>query len=227
MNLSGKRIVITGAFGGLGKQVVTMALAAGATVAAVDFAPAEGQPAQTNLLHFGGVDLSRAEAGAEVFAQAAAAMGGIDGLVNLAGGFTWETFAGSSVDSWDKMYAINVKTAVIACQSALPLLSAGASIVNVSANSALKAPMGVAAYTASKAGVAKLTESMADELKGKVRVNAVLPTIIDTPINRKDMPDADFSSWVAPEELGHVILFLLSPQASAVTGALLPVAGRV
>jgi NAD(P)-dependent dehydrogenase (short-subunit alcohol dehydrogenase family) len=83
------------------------------------------------------------------------------------------------------------------------------------------------AYTASKAGVLKLTESMAQELKGRVRVNAVLPSIIDTAPNRADMPKADFSTWVKPEDLAKVMLFLASDDARDVTGALLPVTGRV
>ncbi|MNR54047.1 3-oxoacyl-[acyl-carrier-protein] reductase FabG1 [compost metagenome] len=88
--------------------------------------------------------------------------------------------------------------------------------------------MGMGAYAASKAGVARLTESLAEELKDTaVTVNAVLPSIIDTLQNRADMPDADFSRWVAPAELAAVILFLLSTEASAVTGALIPVSGRV
>ena len=229
MNLAGKRIVVTGAFGSLGKQVVTMALAAGAKVAAVDYAPAEGQQQQDGLVLLGGADLTSVESAQAAFAEAKQQLGGIDGLVNIAGGFAWETFAGSGVDTWDKMYNINLRTAVIACQSAVPFMleETGAAIVNISANSALMSEMGVAAYTASKAGVAKLTESLADEFKAKIRVNAVLPTIIDTPVNRNDMPDADYSAWVSPQELGNVILFLLSPEASAVTGALLPVKGRV
>lgn len=83
------------------------------------------------------------------------------------------------------------------------------------------------AYAASKAGIAKLTESLAEELKGKVTVNAVLPSIIDTPANRADMPDADFGKWVRPEDLAEAMLFLASKKSRAITGALLPVTGGV
>jgi len=107
------------------------------------------------------------------------------------------------------------------------LIESSGAIVNVGAVSALKAGAGMGAYAASKAGVHKLTESMAQELKGRVRVNAVLPSIIDTPANRKDMPDADFKTWVRADDLANVMLFLASDDARAVTGALLPVAGEV
>jgi 3-oxoacyl-[acyl-carrier protein] reductase len=82
-------------------------------------------------------------------------------------------------------------------------------------------------YAAAKSGVHRLTEALAEELKGKVAVNAVLPSIIDTPANRKDMPDADFSRWVTPDDLSEVIMFLASDRARAVTGALVPVTGGV
>ena len=92
---------------------------------------------------------------------------------------------------------------------------------------ALQAGAGMGAYAASKAGVHRLTEALAVEWKGKITVNAVLPSIIDTPANRASMPKADFGKWVTPQELAEVILFLASDAASAVTGALLPVSGRV
>lgn len=229
MSYSGYRIAITGAFGTLGQAVVAMALEAGARVAAIDYATASPLQQRDGLHILGGVDLTSAEGARQAFAQAADALGGLDSVVNIAGGFVWETFAGSTIESWDKMYSINVRTAVNSLQAALPWLlqDSRASVVNISANSALKSGMGVAAYTASKAAVAKLTESLADEFKGRIRVNAVLPSIIDTPVNRADMPAADFSSWVSPDELARVILFLISPSASAVTGALIPVVGRV
>ena len=100
-------------------------------------------------------------------------------------------------------------------------------IVNVGAMGALQAGSGMGAYAASKAGVHRLTEALAAEWKGRITVNAVLPSTIDTPANRASMPRADFTKWVTPQELAEVILFLVSDAASAVTGALLPVSGRV
>ena len=100
-------------------------------------------------------------------------------------------------------------------------------IVNIGAMGALQAGAGMGPYAASKAGVHRLTEALAAEHKGKITVNAVLPSTIDTSANRASMPKADFSKWVTPQELADVILFLVSDAASAVTGALIPVAGRV
>jgi NAD(P)-dependent dehydrogenase (short-subunit alcohol dehydrogenase family) len=126
------------------------------------------------------------------------------------------------------MYALNVKTAANMCHAAIGALTASKGrIVNVGANAAHKAAAGMGPYTASKAGVHRLTEALAEELKGTVAVNAVLPSIIDTPTNRADMPDADFGAWVTPAQLAAVILFLSSNEASAVTGALVPVTGKM
>jgi 3-oxoacyl-[acyl-carrier protein] reductase len=131
--------------------------------------------------------------------------------------------------SWQRMYELNVLTALNASRSAIPHLVASGSgrIVNVGAIGALQAGSGMGAYAASKAGVHRLTEALAAEWKGKITVNAVLPSIIDTPVNRSSMPNAEFAKWVTPEELANVILFLASDAASAITGALLPVSGRV
>jgi len=230
MILANKVVAITGAFGTLGRAVAQAAAAQGARVAMLDRAPAPAEGLPAGALALGGVDLTSAESANTALNTVAQKFGGLDALVNVAGGFRWETLEGGSLETWDLMYNLNVRTAVAATKAALPhLLQRGAGrIVNVGAMAATKAAAGMGAYTASKAGVAKLTEALAEELKEKnITVNAVLPSIIDTAPNRTDMPKADFSKWVKPEELGGVIVFLLSPQASAVTGALIPVANRV
>lgn len=231
--MQGRKIVITGGFGTLGAAVARAAVARGARVALVDFAanaPADlaaglGQGA----IIIPGADLSDPSLAGTAIARAAGGLGGIDVLLNIAGGFVWQTLQDGDPGAWDKMFRLNLQTCANASRAALPplLASGSGAIVNVGANAALKAAAGMGAYAASKAGVHKLTESLAEELKGKVRVNAVLPSILDTAPNRADMPDADPSAWVKPEELAAVILFLASPAASAVTGALIPVIGRV
>ena len=231
MNLSGKRVAVTGGFGALGIATVNALQAAGAGVAAIDRAP--GPPAGISIgaaKAFGGVDIGDAAAAKTTFANVAGALGGIDALVNIAGTFRWEKVADGGLDTWDFLYNVNLRTAVAASQAALPFLVEGksASIVNIGAMGAVKAGAGMGAYAASKAGVAKLTEALAEELKDKgVTVNALLPSTIDTPPNRAEMPNADFTRWVKPEQLADVIVFLLSDHARAITGALIPVAGRV
>jgi 3-oxoacyl-[acyl-carrier protein] reductase len=227
--MHGKAIVVTGASGALGKVVASAAIARGARVAAIDFAPAASADATAGRIEFGGVDLSDAPQALQAIDAAAAHFGRLDALINIAGAFSFETVAEGDPKTWQRLYAINVTTALNASRAAIPhLVASGAGrIVNVGAMAALQAGAGMGAYAASKAGVHRLTEALAAELKGKVTVNAVLPTIIDTPANRRDMPKADFSSWVTTDELANVILFLASDAASAVTGALLPVRGRV
>jgi NAD(P)-dependent dehydrogenase (short-subunit alcohol dehydrogenase family) len=231
MNLQGKRVAVTGAFGTLGAATVETLQAAGARVAAID--RADAPPAGASLgaaATFGGVDLADTDQARSAIEKAARALGGLDALVNIAGTFRWETLADGSLDTWDFLYRINLRTALAASKAALPFLleGNGASIVNIGAMGAVKAAAGMGAYAASKQGVMKLTEALAEELKDKnITVNALLPSIIDTPPNRADMPKADFARWVKPAQLADVIVFLLSDHARAVTGALIPVVGRV
>lgn len=225
--MQGKTIVVTGAFGALGRAVASRARAMGAEVAMIDRAQAPpacaGEP-----LALGGVDLTKPDEAQRAIERVFEATGRLDALLNIAGGFIWRTLAESDDAVWDTMYAINLKTAVNASRAALPaLIASNGAIVNVGANGALRASAGFGAYAASKSGVHRLTESLAEELKGKVRVNAVLPSLLDTMQNRKDMPKADHSTWVQPDELAKVMLFLASDDASAITGALVPVTGRV
>lgn len=231
LSLSNRCVLVTGGLGALGRAVGGLLAERGARVVLLDRAPAqpvEGVTGVTGVI--GGVDLSDAAATHAAFNDAERRMGGFNALVNVAGGFRWETLEGGSVESWDVLYGMNLRSAVMACREALPRLtgSMGAGIVNVGALAAQKAGMGMGAYAASKAGVARLTEALAEELKDRgVRVNAVLPSILDTPANRADMPDADVSRWVHPRSLATVIAFLLSDDAAAITGACIPVAGRV
>ncbi|MBS0277568.1 MAG: SDR family NAD(P)-dependent oxidoreductase [Proteobacteria bacterium] len=226
MSLAGKACIVTGGAGALGSAVCKALSGAGAKVMAIDHGvlPAE-QPG------LGNVDLADAARASAAIDKAVAEMGGLYALINIAGGFRWEKLSGGSLDTWDFLYTVNVKTAVNACQAALPhlLKAKNGRIVNIGAAAAAKpAAAGMGAYTASKAAVLKLTESLADEVKDDgITVNAILPTTIDTATNRKDMPKSDFSKWVKPEEIAALIEYLLSPAASAVTGASIPVAGRV
>jgi NAD(P)-dependent dehydrogenase (short-subunit alcohol dehydrogenase family) len=232
--MSARIIVITGGFGGLGAAVVEAAVAEGRGVAALDVAPAP--PARlasavgASAMLLGSVDLLSPAGAAKALDAVAARFGAIDALINIAGGFVFEPVAAGTFETWQRMFDLNLRTAFNACKAALPHLekSSEGRIVNVGAGPGLKAGAGLGAYGASKAGVLRLTESLAEELKPKgVTVNAVLPSIIDTPGNRASMPDADFSRWVAPRDLASVILYLASDAARAVTGALLPVTGRV
>jgi NAD(P)-dependent dehydrogenase (short-subunit alcohol dehydrogenase family) len=220
-------IVVTGGFGVLGRAVGAQAAAQGWQVALADVAaapPAE-LAADTRLLCVPNADLTDEAATAALFETLEAHFGGIKALANVAGGFTWVQTEQAGLESWKRMFDMNLGTAISASRAALPALKrAKGCIVNIGAFAALKAAGGMAPYTAAKSGVHRLTEAMADELRGAgVRVNAVLPTIIDTPANRRDMPDADTSMWIAPDELAKIILFLASADAAAINGALLPV----
>ncbi len=231
LDLNGKVVAVTGGFGSLGAAVARTMVAAGAKVALLDRAEQSNAPQDlAQALALGGVDLGSGERARDAIAQIISRFGRLDALVNIAGGFRWEKIDGGSIDTWDQLYQMNLRTALNASQAALAhlLASMNGSIVNVGALAATKAGAGMGAYAASKAGVARLTEALAEELKDRaVTVNAVLPSIIDTAANRADMPDADFSRWVKPEQIADLIVFLLSDRARAITGALIPIAGRM
>jgi NAD(P)-dependent dehydrogenase (short-subunit alcohol dehydrogenase family) len=209
VDLSGKVIAVTGAFGALGAAVAKILSGCGAQVAHLDHAPVPaGAPA--GELAFGGIDLADEAAAVAAMSTIVQSAGRLHGLVNIAGGFRFEKLDGGTLESWDSMYRMNLRTAVSCCKAALPhlLKSGGGRIVNVGALGAVKAGAGMGAYAASKAGVAKLTEALAEELKDRaITVNAVLPSTMDTARNRIDMPTADFSRWVTPSSMGEVIAF--------------------
>jgi len=232
MVLKGKVVAVTGGFGQLGLAVVQAALEAGARVAALDRAQSPADPkALGSAFALGDLDLADPEVSVRALEQVVAKLERLDALVNVAGTFRSETLAAGSLATWDLLYRVNLRTTVSTSRAALPHLMryGGGRIVNIGAGAAVaKSGAGMGAYTASKSGVLKLTEALAEELKDHgITVNAILPSTIDTPANRADMPNADFTRWVAPRDIANVIVFLLSDQARAVTGALIPVSGRV
>ncbi|HEX9206970.1 MAG TPA: SDR family NAD(P)-dependent oxidoreductase [Steroidobacteraceae bacterium] len=226
-------VVITGAFGVLGSAVARAFAGTDARLGLIDLAQPSAElkaefGAGRHLL-LGGADLANLEATRKAMAAIAMRFGGIDVLVNIAGGFRWEKLEDGDVATWDLLYTMNLRSAVVSCKCALPAMleRGGGRIINIGAGAAAKAGLGMGAYTASKAGVQRLTEALAEEVKDRnITVNAVLPGTIDTPRNRLDMPDADFSRWVRPEAIARVLLFLASEDAAAVTGAAIPVFGR-
>jgi NAD(P)-dependent dehydrogenase (short-subunit alcohol dehydrogenase family) len=231
-SLAGKAIVITGAYGALGAETARAAVQRGGRVALIDSAttPPPGllEACGPGTVPLGGVDLSNAAGATQAINAARDGLRGLDALINIAGSFRWQTIADGDSETWDLLYAINLKTAVNASRAALAHMRNGGRIINVGANAASKSGAGMGPYAASKSGVHRLTESLAEEVKDLgITVNAVLPSILDTPANRAAIPQADFSKWVTPQALANVILFLASDEASAVTGALLPVTGKV
>jgi NAD(P)-dependent dehydrogenase (short-subunit alcohol dehydrogenase family) len=223
--MTSRTVVVTGAFGILGGAVAAAFAATGDRVARIDYAPAPAE-ALPGGLDIGGVDLTDAAAAERAVADIVVGLGSISVLVNVAGGFVWETLADGGSATWSRMFAMNAVTCVNMTKAALPELekSAGARIVNIGAGGAVIAAAGMGGYAASKSAVHKLTESLAAELAAKdITVNAILPSIIDTPTNRADMPDADFSQWVQPAAIADVIAFLASPAARGISGALIPV----
>ena len=222
--LENNRVVITGAAGTLGQAAARIAQQQGAEVIGLDVVDKD-QLANVDSYHQ--VNLLDRDATAACIAN----LGDFDALLNIAGGFAMgQDVADPSDDQWEWMFKINVETLRNVLKAAVPVLTAQGrgKIVNVGALGALSGAGSMSAYCCAKSSVMRLTESLSEELKGQgINVNAVLPSIIDTPPNREAMPDADFDAWVAPDKLAQVMCFLASEGASAVHGVLLPVKGLV
>ncbi len=220
---SGHRVLVTGAGGVLGAAVVGYFIERGATVAQLDVIAIDN--AHLSVV----CDLTHSDQTQTAIDQIALELGGIDVLANIAGGFAMgDPVHKTGDDTWDFMFNINLRTMLNAVRATVPHMTRAqhGKIINVGARAGLTGGAHMGAYSASKSAVMRLTESMAGELKADgINVNAVLPSIIDTPRNREDMPDADHSAWVSPNALAEVIGFLASPAADPVHGALLPVDG--
>lgn len=227
-------MIVTGAAGNLGRAISTRLLAAGAQVIALDrpgpvLDALANLPGADHLQTLPVADLTDEAATTAAIASVIARHGRIDGVAHTVGGFAMGGIAASGPALWEEMFRLNVLTTLnVLRAAAVPMQAAGrGSLVAVGAGAALRAPAGMAAYAASKSAVLRLVESLADELKATgIRVNSVLPGTMDTPQNRAAMPDADPALWTRPDEVARTIAFLLSADASGITGAHLPVPGR-
>ncbi|SEV95726.1 SDR family oxidoreductase [Natrinema salifodinae] len=235
VDFEGTVAVITGASGALGSAAVDRFLAAGATVCAVDvIAPddedsqLERDPDDESALAFYEADLTDEDDVADLVSTVVADHGRLDHLLNIAG--TWrggDHVEDTDLEEFGLLVDVNLKTAFLASKHALSHLqeSEGA-IVSVSARSSLEGGEGDGPYRITKAGIRILTETLAEENRGTVRANCVMPSVIDTPMNREMMPDADHDSWVDPSEIADVMAFLCSDGAAVTSGAAVPVYGE-
>lgn len=233
--LSGRVFIVTGAAGILGGAVANAFRHVGAKLALVDRAEERLQQLFPDLvgspdhLLVGGTDLTDADSVAAMVEKVIAHFGRVDGLINVVGGYRAGTPVHETpLDTWDFMLNLNARSVFLVCRAVVPHMLAQGSgkIVNIGGRVALEGKANMGAYSVAKTAVVRLTESLSAELKKSgINVNCVLPGTIDTPQNRADMPNADFSRWVPPEALADVILFLASDAARAVHGAAVPVYG--
>ena len=235
-DMTGKVIIITGAAGNLGRATAKAFFDAGARLAVVDrerklvkdvFA---GEIPEGEYCHYAAANLLDEDSVDSTIQGIWDTFGRIDALINIAGGFTMgPPLHETPLETWQFMMDLNARTVFLACRATIPHLLAQQSgkIVNIGARAALSGKANMGPYIASKSAVIRLTETMSAELRHDgINVNCILPGTIDTPRNRKDMPDADFDRWVAPEAIADVILFLVSDAARAINGASIPVYGR-
>jgi NAD(P)-dependent dehydrogenase (short-subunit alcohol dehydrogenase family) len=223
-------VLITGVGGALGSAVARAFDDAGATVCGADVVAPESEEfaLDPDRVDFYQGDFTEESEVKRVVDDVVADHGGLDALCNVAG--TWrggDPIHETDVDTFDFLFDVNLKTTFLASKHALPhLQEREGAILSVSARSSLEGGEGDGIYRATKAGVRLLTETIAAENEGTVRANAIMPSVIDTPMNREMMPDADFSKWVDPADIAEVVMFLCSDAATVTSGAAVPVYGE-
>ena len=228
LDFAGREAVVTGGTGALGSALVGRLLEAGASLHIPVYAAEELErfPYRDHSsvhLHEG-LDLTVAGDVTKLFA----APNSLYASVHIAGGFAMGPLVSTDLDTWDHLMRMNATTCFLSCREAVKAMGdRDGRIVNVAARPALVPTGQMAAYAASKAAVAALTLSLAEELAASaIWVNAIVPSIIDTRANRAAMPDADHSAWPKPEQIAETIAFLASPQNAVTRGALVPVYGK-
>lgn len=222
MRLQNKIVLITGGSGALGQVVVPACVDAGARVIVVDRHSPETEAKGVRVMT---ADITN-EADIRRLVEAITEQAGrIDALINLVGGFAMGRLVETDLSLWQRMLTMNLTAAFLLSKAVLPhmLQQRTGRIVHVAARAAVEPFPGAAAYVVSKAGLAALIRALALELAGSgVTINGLLPTTIDTPANRKSMPDADSSKWVNPRSIADMLSFLVSDEASQTNGALIP-----
>lgn len=216
------KVILSGAAGVLGEAVRQTFSARGAKIACI----ARGKRTDdgTGCAWFDCTDLADEAAAQNAVLAAHHWLGGLDALIHVAGAFEWKRIEDSTLDDWRVLYRANVETTFSMAKACLPYIDAGGAIVAVGAASAEPAGEGMGGYGGSKSAVARLVEALAIEIRPRgLRVNAVMPSIIDTPRNRADMPDADHTQWTRPDAIADTIHFLATPASRATSGALIPV----
>jgi NAD(P)-dependent dehydrogenase (short-subunit alcohol dehydrogenase family) len=232
MPYDNRHVVVTGGTGALGIAVVGALLEAGATCHVPYIADAEASRfrhrGHARVTLIGGADLADETSVARLYGQ----VPNLWASIHLAGGFAFAAIGDTAPADLRRQIDMNLVTCFLCCRAAVAAFASGTGggrIVNVAARAALEPRLGanMTAYTASKAAVAALTMALAEEVAGKdILVNAIAPSILDTPTNRRDMPKADHASWPKVEEVARTILFLASPDNKVTRGAIVPVYGK-
>ena len=228
-------VVVSGAAGNLGGVVSHAFASSGAKTGLLDRRPGRlqevcGQLADDpNHLLIGTVDMTDPESVENSIQQVVDTHGRVDILINTIGGFRGgNPVHETSLEGWDFMFELNTRSVFLSCRAAVPhmLKQKSGKIINIGARPGVKGTANSGAYSGAKSAVIRLTESLSEELKDHgINVNCVLPGHLDTPENREQTPDADFSDWVAPSAVADVILFLASDESSAVHGSAIPAYG--